>query len=644
VRTPNLVVLKPTEGFITVLSDGQIMNDEERRDVLRILGLAGAVGLAGCQGRGSDESETTDSTRTAVETDTTTRETETETTERTTAEPASIDAEVTTGDGERTSVVVVTGRVTHPAGIDSVSVEAGDGGEQIEVDGATEYALDAAVDVAGGQSYEVRIVATGTDATEVSETVETGYVPKDGDAMATDRLVGAHYYPWYEMHGGHQNWTDRTPSDPLLGEYAADDSEVIDRHLDWCLDHGIRWLSASWWGPDSGSDAALKGAVLDAERADEMQFSILYETPGRLEEFDFDLDRSRARERLREDFEYLEAAYFGRDNYLRMYGRPVVFFYIAHALRGDVAGAFEEAARNLDADPYVLADVPFGAPPDAHPVTQAADAVTTYNPYSPRSDIEEVFHDLYERGNQVMHLGAEAADVDFVPAVIPGFDDTELPDSQRPDHPVLSPSPERYERVAEQVAPHLGDAQAVLVTSFNEWYEDTQIEPGEDYGTEYLELTANRLATGESPGYSPEGVTFKLDFNKTIVPAEVNPESDDTRRLSFAVSGLRFLDGDEELVAYDIGTPGEEPLFVEGTHGAASNDDETWRWLGGQFAEATTFVETDVSSADRAILTGFPMRSGIEADVFFDGEKTDRVVFGERDGFDPYELSLESGG
>lgn len=482
--------------------------------------------------------------------------------------------------------------------------------------------------------------AQTTEPTETAEPTETEE-PAD-DPSETERLVGAHYYPWYEMHGGHRNWTDRTPSTPALDEYGATDPDVIDRHLTWCLEYGIDWLSVSWWGPKSGTDVALDEAVVEANQFDDVAFSILYETVGRLEEFDYDLDDPAARERLRDDLRYIDETYVHRENYLHLDDRPVVFFYVANLLRGDLEAAFEAITGDIGVDPYVLADVPFGTPPDTYPVTRVADAITTYNPYAARPDIESVFHELYDRGNKVMHLGAETANVGFIPTVIPGYDDTEIPDYQRADNPVLSPSPERYERVCEQVTPHLADAKAVLVTSFNEWYEDTQVEPSETYATAYLEVTAEKLAAGSSPGFGADGTVMGFVFDQTIIPAEVEPSSTDTRELAFMAGGLQLFDGTEPVHSYDIGAPSNEPLFLGGVYGTESDGNRTWRWFGGHTARTTLYVEADISNVDRAVLHGVPMRSNqIEADVYVDGTRTDHVAFRDRsETFDEYEISL----
>lgn len=60
------------------------------------------------------------------------------------------------------------------------------------------------------------------------------------DSVEPDHLVGAHYYPWYGIPGGgYEQWTAESPSEPVLGEYDATDREVIEQHVQWCLEHGI---------------------------------------------------------------------------------------------------------------------------------------------------------------------------------------------------------------------------------------------------------------------------------------------------------------------------------------------------------------------------------------------------------------------
>ncbi|OYR51200.1 hypothetical protein DJ74_04685 [Halorubrum sp. Ea8] len=80
---------------------------------------------------------------------------------------------------------------------------------------------------------------------------------------------------------------------------------MIDQHMTWCINHGINWLSVSWWGEGSGSDTALSDGLLEAEKFEELSLSILYETT-RLEQYGYDLDSEATRSHLIADFQYLE--------------------------------------------------------------------------------------------------------------------------------------------------------------------------------------------------------------------------------------------------------------------------------------------------------------------------------------------------
>jgi hypothetical protein len=616
------------------------MFDGNRRALLRSLGVLGLTGLAGCQGNGDGEPETTPTPGRPTDTP----ETASTRTQATTTSGTEVTFDLATDSalGEDATRLTVTGSVEAGTGLQTVLVRVGEHRSELDVGGSASYTVDTSFPVEGGRRYEVSVTAIDETGSEAATTLRSAHVPIHVDPVETDRLVGAHYYPWYETRG-HSNWTDRIVSEPVLGEYAGSDPAVVDQHLKWCLEHGIRWLSLSWWGPDTGTDDVIQRVLLPRARFSDVEFSILYETKGRLEGQDYDLDSSIGRGIFLDDFQYLAENFFSADNYLHFDDRPVVFVYLAGNLQGDVAAAMDEVESEIGVRPYLLADVPFGSAPATYPVSEAADAFTAYNPYSPRPDIESVFHAQYERGNRVLELGAAAADTDFVPVVMPGFNDTGLPASIREDNPILSSTPERYERVLDQVNPHLEDARATLVTSFNEWYENTQMEPDEEFGTAYLELTRDRLARGSSAGFSPEGTTFSLEFNQTAVPAEHDSDSEDDRELAFMAEGLSFEAGGETIVSYDIGGD-TEPTFLEGVFGASAGDDSSWRWFGGVSARTTLFAAGDLDDVDTAVLTGSAIPfAEIEADVYFDGAQTDHVVLNSP-GTSDYELSLTPSG
>ena len=172
-------------------------------------------------------------------------------------------------------------------------------------------------------------------------------------------------------------------------------------------------------------------------------------------------------------------------------------------LVGDVAGAVADARelwRQRGYDPYVIADEMFwrvtvDRRPAAFTTTPQAsrirlfDAITAYNPYE-SSELSHAgygadsrfipdVNDLYQR-----YRDATGGDVPIVPDVLPGYNDRGVRPSL--DHYVIprrwAPGAEEGSFLAEmlrQVADRWIDPRVpmVLVTSWNEWNEDSGIEP-----------------------------------------------------------------------------------------------------------------------------------------------------------------------
>lgn len=340
----------------------------------------------------------------------------------------------------------------------------------------------------------------------------TSPTARDVDAIAHEQLIGAHYYHWYNRE---ENWTKWTATPPVLGNYDSRDEVVINQHIKWALEHGINWFSISWWGPDTGTRVRppeqgydIPNGFLRASLANRIQFSILYESVGRfdrLEDGGFDLDDEGNRNRLNSDFKYLQNMLFNRDNYLRIDDRPVIFLYVARNFQGDVAAAFEAARNSIEDDPYLIADV-IGPSPESFESQffEGFDAVSLYSPIIVAEDSYLVAAD-----NELMGLESlvpkvldtyrtwqrfcQEHDLDFIPALLPGFDTRQ--NQRREFNLFVGRSSDAFEAFARGVREFMdNDLRALLITSWNEWPEDTGIEPGEAYGSTYLELIKSNIA------------------------------------------------------------------------------------------------------------------------------------------------------
>ncbi|WP_049980701.1 CARDB domain-containing protein [Halolamina rubra] len=586
--------------------DGRSDRNWWRREYLAAAALTGVSGLAGCSG--TDDTANGD-------------------------DPTDADTDRKAGDDR--SPTESTAEQYPPLAVRESSI----GSDQLAI--GTALTVTATVENVGDESgafdvelalvdqrEEIAVELDPGDRTDVSAsaapmTVGEGDISVNGERVGTvdvvpvasgdDRTVGAYYFSWYGRHphtwqGG--EWSLESPYTPTLGNYDARDDAVIEQHIDWCHYAGVQWLNAVWTGPYSPIDKNLKNHILPHPRADELEWSIFYDTliiSGIYDGSSVDLSEERVANELKENIAYLADEYFDRECYKTIDGRPVLTTWLGGAYTGDPAAVFAEAFDEAGVDPYFVVGIG-GRPIDAVELTEIADAVTVYNPYTPRENIEEVFLDQLESTYRSWYLAGETTGHDVIPSVIPGFNDSELTHVDR-DNPILELSTERYANACE-----VGDKYAdgpVLVTAFNEWYESTFIEPSEEFGTSFLEITADTLAVEGWESPVSEGVMVTLSFETVVVASEISPGTDDDREVTLRVYELSVFNDGEKLREVDVGGPEEGVDFVRGYFGAETESDgRTARWLGGR-PNSTLFFE-GVDDIDRIEITGW---AGVEMEV-----------------------------
>jgi hypothetical protein len=320
--------------------------------------------------------------------------------------------------------------------------------------------------------------------------------PPDPPEHDAPLLVGAYWYPWYGADGRH--WREGYRGTPLLGEYDSADPNVIRQQIDWASDYGIDFFAASWWGRNSFEDNVTKGPLLQVLEGQPFGFAILYEAPGLL---GMDADRilldDDAVGQLTADLTYLATTYFNHPNYLRIDGRPVLFIYLTRVFTGDVAGALVRVRQALAAetgtDLFLIGDEVYWHAPIPSRLAPL-EGVTAYNMHTSIPGIADGFAERVRARYALWADAASGESVAFVPDVIPGFDDTAV----RPEaaHPIIPRSPELFgAQLQNALALASGSTRMIMVTSWNEWHEDTSIEPSEEDGMAYLEALNSLVGT-----------------------------------------------------------------------------------------------------------------------------------------------------
>lgn len=297
-----------------------------------------------------------------------------------------------------------------------------------------------------------------------------------------ERKVLAFYYTWYGTPQVSKNWYHweeggHSPNDvnedgypdfgttnhPSHGPYDSNDPHAIRRHLKWCVDAGIDGLIATWWGQGIYHDKALK-VVLDEASECPTKISIYYEIVPNDEALG-----------VINDFRYILSNYGNHPGFFKIDGKPVIFVYgraMAQLKAEQWAKVLEKIKSEYDA--FFIADT------GSAELIKIFDGGHTYNPVGlvvQQADMMAFYSDLVDKCRSFDKIACAT--------VIPGYDDSNIGRKQ-----ILVANRrggELYKSLWAK-AEH-SNPDWILITSFNEWHEGSEIEPSIEDGKLYLHLT-----------------------------------------------------------------------------------------------------------------------------------------------------------
>jgi len=274
-------------------------------------------------------------------------------------------------------------------------------------------------------------------------------------AYNESRPVLAYYYAWWDPSN-----FDRTLFQPG-NAYNSDDLGVIQRHVQEAQAAGIDGFVMSWYGGGDRTDTNF-GHLLDIAQKTGFRATIHFETP----KF-WGVDDVIAQ---------LKVFYDTRANnpaIVKYQGKPVIFFW--------QAGMYDNATWNSirsQVDPGHSAV--WIADGDNFNIL-SGDAWDGISPYA-----------IAWSGNPASQLpswaakaAAVAPDKLWIPPVSPGCDDA----AARATTCSRDRSGGAYYQATWDGALASNPGWAVIVSTFNEWMESTQIEPSVQYGDQYLQIT-----------------------------------------------------------------------------------------------------------------------------------------------------------
>jgi glycoprotein endo-alpha-1,2-mannosidase len=300
--------------------------------------------------------------------------------------------------------------------------------------------------------------------------------------MGQGKKVLAFYYPWYgnpRVSGRWLHWqgVDEVKKEiassthyPLLGPYDSHDPEVISQHCIWAKRAGIGCFISSWWGRGDFHDEAVP-LLLEGAEKEGLEITVYYETV-----------KPQNPSSAASDITYILRSYGDHKAFLKADGKPVIFVYgrtIGEIKLSGWKEAIGKIKEEYGPDFLLIGDQ------ISRDAAAIFDGIHTYNPAGAlaRKSLEEARAWAKENYRNAVSIAEEQGKISTV-TVIPGYDDTKI---RKPGLKVERFGGELYKALWDEGIAAKPDW--ILITSWNEWHEGSEIEPSLEDGELYIELT-----------------------------------------------------------------------------------------------------------------------------------------------------------
>lgn len=379
-----------------------------------------------------------------------------------------------------------------------------------------------------------------------------GTEPPDGWFIGEDNLIedlhieenknnilkiGAFYYIWYDSG---KKWFDlcarkklNNPQYPCLGEYDSLDENVISNHIDWANEAGIDFFIVCITKDLIENKTFEKFISVYKKVCNNKdnfpKISIQIETLSYFHN-QFQASFENLYE-LKDHINYLKVNYDNDFSFINRNGEINIFIYVSREILN--IDFFMHFIKSILPNAYFLCDEVFYGEPKVDRIGNF-DAIYGYNMYLEKTDYNGTNNKDGKIGLDFLNMTKKTIDdfknicskcnVEFIPSVIPRYNDRGVRLDQ--NHYVIPEENGNFlKKYLNFVKPYINDM--LLITSFNEWYEDTQIEPCgtlKEYGdtcNEPFEITEGHEHKSYYKDYLNIIKEFKNKFNNDIHDEDV---------------------------------------------------------------------------------------------------------------------------
>lgn len=310
------------------------------------------------------------------------------------------------------------------------------------------------------------------------------------------RQVWAYYMGWWT----NESWSSDLLTDRPLNAYDSRDAGALGRHIDEARGAGIDAFVMSWFGPKNGNlTNQVFNSLLDQAGARGFRVGVTVDM--------FQADYNANIAEVTESISYIINDRANHPAYLRYNGKPVIFFWNQGRFS---VGQWNELRRQLDPN---------------HNTIWVAEGTSTA--YIGAFDGIYLFNTAWSRNNAAATTYAtrtrNAGGTFYVPTVLPGWNEDRVAAREGRGNPTSEQARAGGEFLTRSWngAVNAG-TDVILIVSWNEYFENSHIEPSQNHGTAALDTLRPLIAAWEGGSSAPAAAPAAPTGNSLTATAQVN--------------------------------------------------------------------------------------------------------------------------
>ncbi|NME70631.1 glycoside hydrolase family 99-like domain-containing protein [Flammeovirga aprica] len=288
-------------------------------------------------------------------------------------------------------------------------------------------------------------------------------------------------------------WNANIEEVPLAGQYPNADETAMKQHILWADSAGIDYFLFRYSFPEVAVDKEMISSFLTQNSDSLLNFAFRYNSvPLKLTKTNT-LEQQGKKDDFIQSFKDM-IPYFDHPNYQKVDGKYVVTMISANKFYCDsLELVYQELREEMSAigyDLYLIGEQTGWTPPARfeHYYFNALDAVTFTNMFNNAWYDRHAFlpqsMDLHWQYSKDYYMSKDG--LEMIPTVAPSIN----PKINNPNATtfIIDRESDFFWSILNVAKKNIGPSRTIIINSFNDWNFNTQLEPGESYGSSSLEL------------------------------------------------------------------------------------------------------------------------------------------------------------